>query len=144
MSLVEVVVALAIIGVMAGAAVLSVGAFDRSAAPDTEARLLAARINLAADTTLLEGRTLVLDWDERSYDVGYLNPSDGKQKASFIGGRKDLPPSLQLMGPRPVGALPIMEAGGAEPTAFIVRGRTSDWRVVFDGLAATASPATAP
>ena len=67
MTLVEIVVALAIVGVMSGIAVLSVGAADRGAGAETEARRLAARIGLSADRALIDGQAINLVWDERGY-----------------------------------------------------------------------------
>jgi len=127
MTLVEIVVALAIVGVMAGIAVLSVGAADRGASTETEARRLAARIALAADLALIEGQATNLVWDDRGYS---FDPS---------GVRHDLASGLSLAGPTPAGAMAIRDGFGPDLATFILEGGDSAWRVDFDGLNASAA-----
>ena len=66
-SLVEVLVVLAIIGVMAGVGVLGLGAADRGARAEAEARRLADRLQLAADEVLVTGTPHALVWDAEGY-----------------------------------------------------------------------------
>ncbi|SHF96947.1 general secretion pathway protein H [Loktanella atrilutea] len=66
-TLVEVLVVLVLIGVMAGAVGLSLGPVDRGDALQREATLLAARLNRAADETLLTGDVVAFVWDADGY-----------------------------------------------------------------------------
>lgn len=127
MTLVEIVVALAIVGVMAGIAVLSVGAADRGAGPETEARRLAARIALAADRALIEGQTINLIWDERGY------------RFDESGIRHELASGLRMAGPTPAGAIAIRDGSGSGLAFFMLEGGDVAWRVDFDGLNAFAT-----
>ena len=147
MSLIEVIVALAIIGVMSGIAVLSIGSFDRTDAPDTEAQRLAARINLAADMALIEGRQISLTWDEHGYsleDTGFNDTGNAARDTSEpLGGRHDLASSMHLIGPSATGTFVIRETSAAAVASFVVQGRQNEWQVDFNGLAASANPVQA-
>lgn len=127
MTLVEIVVALAIVGVMSGIAVLSVGAADRGAGAETEARRLAARIGLSADRALIDGQAINLVWDERGYSF------------DETGARHDLASGLKLAGPTAAGAIAISDDSGPDPASFRIEGGGAAWRVDFDGLNASAT-----
>lgn len=127
MTLVEIVVALALVGVMAGIAVLSVGAADRGVGSETEARRLAARIALAADRALIEGQTLNLIWDEQGYSL------------DESGTRHALASGIKLAGPTPAGAIAINADSGVALASFTFQGGGAAWRVDFDGLNASAT-----
>lgn len=137
-TLVEVIVALAIIAVMSGIAALSVGAFDRTRDPGAEAQRMAARINLAGDVALIEGRSLNLSWDEGGYSVDAIDPAADVRGAAAV--RHDIPEGLRLSGSSTTGSLAIGEASGAISASFLMEGRDGAWKVDFDGLAASANP----
>lgn len=67
-TLIEVLVVLILIGVMAGVVGLSLGSGGgRGDVVGREADLLVARLNRAADETILTGRTLSFVWDQSGY-----------------------------------------------------------------------------
>lgn len=66
-TLVEVLVVLVLIGAVAGAVGLGFGAGDRDANARTEATLLAARMRLASEEAVLEGRPVALVWSSQAY-----------------------------------------------------------------------------
>ena len=137
MTLVEIVVALAIVAVMASITVLSIGAADRGGGAETEARRLAARIGLAADEALIEGRSVMLAWDERGYSLtGDGVPTDGLTASSE---RHDLGANLKLSGPAARGSVMISESGDGRPVAFLISDSDREWRVDFNGLDASAA-----
>ena len=93
LSLVEMLVVLAIIGVLAGSTVLGIGAASRSSSIEAEARQLASRLQLAADEAMISGRSIAFVWDDAEY--GFLlwdgegwRPGEGEGFA-----RHRLPPS---------------------------------------------------
>lgn len=124
-SLVEVVVALGVVGAMLAAVMLSLGGMNWGGSAETEAQLLAARINLAADMVLIEGKTVDLTWDGDGYSLGEA------------GERHDVGPGLELIGPAPEGVVAI--SSGVSAVAFTIQGGESASRVEFDGLAASVS-----
>ena len=66
-SLVEVLVVLALLGVMAGAISFGLGRQVQGKSIDEEAELLISRLNRAADHSLLSGQKMQLQWDEGGY-----------------------------------------------------------------------------
>ena len=67
MTLVEILVVLAIVGVMAAVVTLGVGAADRGMGVETEANRLADRLRLAADDVMVTRRPLSLSFDGEGY-----------------------------------------------------------------------------
>lgn len=74
MTLVEVLVVLALVGTVAGAVGLSLGAAVRGADPRGEAELLAARMRLASEEALLTGQAVALVWSDSEYRFLELGP----------------------------------------------------------------------
>ncbi len=137
MTLVETIVCLAIIAAMAGATVVSVGAADRAVDPETEARRLAARINLASDWALIESEPANLAWDERGY--AFSSSRTDETHAPPFAGRHDLGGDLTLTGPTPTGSVAISDVSGTDEVTFVVISAQGAWAVAFNGLAAVAS-----
>ena len=75
-TLVEMLVVLVLIGVMAGAVALSIGPADRGGGAGREARLLAARLDRAADEVLLDGAPVALVWTPDNYRFLTLSAGD--------------------------------------------------------------------
>lgn len=153
LTLVEVVVALAIVGVMTGAAVMSLGSADRSGGAETEAVRLAARLGLGVDMALIDGAQLDLQWDERGYAFNRTADGASHEAQSTIGGRHDLAAGVRLSVTSETGARVFGKTGAvvtlrpedaATPVSFLLDGPGPDWRVQFDGLNASATPALAP
>lgn len=140
LTLVEVLVVLAIIGVMSGIAVLGLGGTSRGAGTQTEAHRLAESIQLAADEAMVTERTVALDWDVEGYSIVEWSAADGgwrPMEAGGFGGRHQLPPDISLEGmseaPVPIGENRTLE--------FTVSGDPTSWNVRFDGLNTEAAPA---
>ena len=138
MTLVEIIVALAIIAVMTSTAALSMGTADRGAGPETEATRLAARIALAADVALIEGTTVNLVWDEHGYVFVGTHQDGQSASPSTPKPRHDLGPDVRLAGPTLAGTLQIHEAAGTGLASFVLQGRDAAWQVDFNGLTASA------
>ena len=87
LSLVEVLVVLAIVGIMAGVTVLGLGALDRGASGEAEAMRLASRMRLAADEALVTSVPLALVWEEHGYRFLAWDPAggDGTWQVAFDG-----------------------------------------------------------
>lgn len=66
-TLVEVLVVLALMGIAAGAVGLSLGPAARGTSARAEADLLVARMRRASDEALLAGRPVALAWSDRGY-----------------------------------------------------------------------------
>jgi len=144
LTLVEMMVALAIIGVMAGVAVLGVGAVDRTVGVEVEARRLAAALSLAADRATMDRHARVFSWDDDGYAVAVPRapttidaaPSADQDAAA----RHELSAGLRLTVDRGEDALAVAPDGVGAPFEATLSGGVDRWRVSFDGLRATAAP----
>ncbi len=76
LTLIEVLVVLAVIGVGAGATMMGMGGADRSSAAQTEARRLARTLTLGVDEALITGLPLALLWDGSGYRFIGMTPGD--------------------------------------------------------------------
>lgn len=131
LTLAEMLVVLAIIGVMSGVAVLGVGAVDRTVGAEIEARRLAARLSLAADQASVDRRARVFAWTDEGWSVA---PAGAATSAE----RHDLPDGLRLSVDSAGEAVSVMPDGVGQPFQAVVAGGVERWRVEFDGLQATA------
>jgi general secretion pathway protein H len=132
LTLIEMMIVLAIIGVATGAVTLALGALGRDNRAEHEARRLAATIGLGVDAALIAGAAQPVVWDATGYRIG-------------MGARHPLDTSVTLA--RADGSdAPLILAPDATsaPAEFILEGDGARWQVAFDGLAATVLPGAAP
>ena len=144
-TLVEMLVVLAIIGVMAGVTVLGMGSAGRNASVQAEAQRFAASIQLAADEALVTDRRLGLGWDGEGYSFLEWNSGQGQWQphgSADLGGRHELPDEMSLEGASSEGPVPIGDGVAGEPVVFTFTGGSDRWNVRFDGLNAAAVPAS--
>lgn len=147
MTLVELLVVLAIIAVTASISVLALGSDDgmRSRA---EAKRLQARIQMAADRTMIEGEPLALSFTEDRYAFMSSAAGDWQPLPDDLGQTHELTGGLALSA-RPAGSFFMIgaEAGG-QPFALDLqdsdRPGTGGWTVIFDGMTARLAPLAAP
>lgn len=138
LTLVEMLVVLAIIGISSGAVVLAMGSAGGGGA-QAEARRLATRLALAADETMVTDRQIALDWDARGYrfldwtgKTWVESPTPALEPHRLPRGL-----SIEAAGERPL--LIGGDAGGA-PLDARIAGPDQTWRVRFDGINAAADP----
>ena len=141
LTLVEMLVVLAIVGVMAGVTMLSMGT-GGGVRTEREALRLAARLQLAADETMVTDR--VIAFAPRADGYGFITWNPGKRAwqpdpVAELGEPHTLPGGLTLAtdtGPRP---LPIGADGAGGPMRARLTGGDRGWTVAFDGTGATAT-----
>lgn len=144
-TLVEMLVVLAIIGVMAGVVVLGMGSAGRGPSVQAEAHRFAASIQLAADEALVTDRRLGLGWDANGYAFVQYDKGSGEWRphgSADLGARHELPEDMDIEGETGEGPVALNEGGVAEPIVFTFTGGSERWNVRFDGLNAAATPAT--
>lgn len=126
MTLIEMLVVLAIVGVSASLMVLGGGGLRETTA-QTEANRLADRLRLAADEALIDGRPMRLLLAPSSYE--FVGGS-----ADALRGRHVLPKGT-VMSARDA-EISVDPDGAAPPTRMTIRDRGQAWVVTFDGLGA--------
>lgn len=126
LTLVEMLVVLAIVGISAGMVTLAVGGRNDAAA-QTEANRLADRLRLAADEALIVGRPVTLTMNPAGYafETGTMNPAEWAM-------RYELPRGVRLSAE--ASELLIDPDGAAPPAIMTVHDRGRSWAVTFDGL----------
>jgi general secretion pathway protein H len=137
LTLVEMLVVLAIIGVMAGAVVLSAGS-GNGRGPEVEARRLAARLELAADEAMVTGRTIGFVGDKSGYRFVAWQAGKWQDDKAPALEPYTLPSGLSLGG---ASAAPIVVGadGGGNPLDLqLVPAKGTGWKIAFDGVTAEA------
>ena len=142
MTLVEILVVLAIVGVMAGVVTLGVGLGDRGLGVESEANRLADRLRLASDEVLTTRRPLQLAFDAQGY--GFVRgEGQADRVVDALAERHALPDGVRMVGLGVTSPVTI-DPDGAQPVAAFGRAKGDRrWRVEFDGLNAVATPVAA-
>lgn len=139
MTLIEMLVVLAIIGVMAGLTVLGMGGAARGANIESEARRLADRLQLAADEVMVSDRPIALAWDAKGYGFLAWDGRGWRAEDGAAFARHALPAGLRLTLPAR-GPLPIGYENGGLPFVARLAGAGQSWAIGYDGLSVTALP----
>jgi general secretion pathway protein H len=129
-TLIEMMVVLAIVGIGTGAAVLGLGRLGQDDQAERAARRLAGDLGLAVDDALISGTALNMVWTADTYQMG--NAAQHR-----------LPQDLQLS--RADGltdAIAISVTG--TPVTFVIIGPQNVWQVGFDGLTTDVQQVAAP
>ncbi len=143
MTLIEMLIVLAIIGVAAGAVTFGMGAVTRAPSVETEARRLATRLQAAADDAMLGDRTIAFTAGKHGYGFATVR-SDGKTvpRTDDALGYHQLPGGIVMtLDARPPVILGVDGAG--RPMQAIIESGRQRWQVVYDGMTARAFPVPA-
>lgn len=129
LSLMEVLVVLAIVGIASGALVLGLGGVDRGTTVQIEANRFADRLQLASDDVLVSGRPLSVVWNETSYGF------EGDESLDQALARSHpLPAGVLISGPEGLNSA-LIDPDSADPAlVFTLRKGPIAWTVRFDGL----------
>lgn len=138
MTLLEVMIVLAVIGIAAGAISLGIGAASRGPSVRAEATRLAERLQLAADQAMVDDRGVALVWDATGYGFALFDGAPRRGTSLDPLDRHHLPAGIRLDFPRREPIVPVMAGDrGAALSARLTQGDTV-WDVRFDGIAAKA------
>ncbi|WP_136163424.1 prepilin-type N-terminal cleavage/methylation domain-containing protein [Sphingomonas flavalba] len=142
LTLVEMLVVLAIIGIASGIAVLGFGS-GRGVNVQAEARTLAARLSLAADIEMVQDRRLLIAWDDRGYSFLGWNPNTRRwlpETGNSLAGRHIMPQGFRFAvdGASPA---PLASDGTGRGIVARISDGGQAWQVLFDGFVAVAVPA---
>ena len=152
-TLIEVLVVLAVIGVATGATMLGVNSADRGTRAEAEAIRLARHLTLGVDEALISGSPLALMWDAGGYRFVAWSGAAQSWAATLppaLTQRHDLRAPVTLSRPDTGKTDPVViAASGTGPAIAFQIGSpgltdTSRWIVDFDGFSATTRPERAP
>ncbi len=141
-SLVEVLVVLAVIGIAAGATLLGLNALDRDNRAETEAVRLARHLSLGVDEALISGRDHALLWDASGYAFQRrAGPGWVAATIPALAARHELraPTTMQRLDGE-TGPVRIPASATGPQLVFGIVGSGTSWVVTFDGFSATALP----
>lgn len=138
-TLVEMLIVLAIIGVMAGAVALSVGSATRAPSVESEARRLATTLQAAADDAMQGDRTIAFVIEKDGYGFATVQ---GKAMVPLKQGGlafHRLPAGIVVtLNVTPPVLLGVDGVG--QPMSAVLESGTQRWVVTYDGMTATAMP----
>lgn len=148
-TLVEILVVLALIGVVAGAVSLGLSPASRGPSPREEADLLAARMRRASDEVLLTGQAVALVWSERDYRfLALVEGGWAPHPVPLLGQAKTLGDAVHFQGESPQGGFAVdatgLPAGGGPLTLVIGRAGADAAQIVavtWDGVSVAVSEA---
>ncbi|MCG7347830.1 prepilin-type N-terminal cleavage/methylation domain-containing protein [Sphingomonas sp. ACRSK] len=143
MTLVEMLVVLAILGVAAGAVTLGIGAATRAPTVETEARRLATQLQAAADDAMLGDRAIAFTAGEHGYGFATLNAKGGWTPRAGAGmAFHPLPGGMVMaLSARPPVLLGV--DGTGQPLTAEISAGGDRWIVTYDGMTAEAVHAPA-
>jgi general secretion pathway protein H len=131
-TLIEMMIVLAVIGVATGALTLGLGALGRDNRAEQEARRLADAISLGVDDALISGEGRWVAWDAAGYTIGAMAPH--------------LLASPVALARADGETAPVELTADATSLAvdFVLQGGGAVWRVSFDGMSAIVVPGDVP
>lgn len=142
MTLIEMLVVLAIIGITAGASVLAIGS-GAGIDGQAEAKRLEARLQLAADESMLSDQPTALSLAPHGYSFLQWDEGRGTWRPSavaLLGEAHTIPRGMTLASSdgRRIMPLGTEEAMNDITVTLSTKGR--NWSIVFDGLTARLQP----
>ena len=142
MTLVEMLVVLAIIGVAAGAVTLGIGSATRAPSVESEARRFATQLQAAADDAMLGDRMVALTVDGGSYAFATVTSEGMIPKGAPRVAAHPLPTGMEMtLSAAPPFILGI--DGAAKPLVATLASGDQRWVVRYDGLTTSAVAAPA-
>lgn len=138
MTLVEILVVLAIIAITASVSVLALGG-DSNLRGLAEAKRIEARLQLAADQTMIDGMPRALSITPEEYrflqfdlSTGRWSPIDDRVLAETF----DIPEDMHLRSDDGQSIYPLGADGSGQPFVLNLDWEERSWTIAFDGVTA--------
>lgn len=144
MTLVEMLVVLAIIAITASVSVLALGG-DSNLRGIAEAKRIEARLQLAADQTMIDGRPRALSIAPGEYRFLQLDLTTGEWVPladRALSEPFELPSDMQLLGEAAQSLYPLGADGSGQPFELHLDWDDRRWNIAFDGVTARMAQAT--
>ncbi|WP_268794943.1 MULTISPECIES: prepilin-type N-terminal cleavage/methylation domain-containing protein [unclassified Sphingomonas] len=141
MTLIEMLIVLAIIGVAAGAVSLGIGAATRAPNVEAEARRFAVRLQAAADDAMLGDQLIALTTETHGYGFAQVGARGLTPRTDGPLGFHTLPGGMVMtLDVAPPVVLGV--DGTGQPLGATITGGDQTWRVRYDGITARATKVT--
>lgn len=138
MTLVEILVVLAIIAITASVSVLAMGG-DSNLRGVTEAKRIEARLQLAADQTMIDGMPRALSITAEEYRFLQLDPATGRWTPlddRVLAEPFDIPEDMHLRSDDGQSIYPLGADGSGQPFVLNLDWKERSWTIAFDGVTA--------
>ena len=138
MTLVEMLVVLAIIGITASVALLAIGA-GSGLQGQAEAKRLQSQLQLAADRTMLSAEPIAFAASTNSYGFVEWVAGRGEWQPSRLGSLGEihqLPDGMALQSSDPRSPLPLGADASGQGFALVLTAKQRRWTISFDGMTA--------
>jgi len=140
LTLVEMLIVLAIVGIAAGAVALGIGAATRAPSVESEARRLAGRLQAAADDAMLGDKAVAFTVQPHGYGFADAVGGGFAPRRGEAFGYHELPGGMVMtLNVNPPVVLGVDGVG--EPLSAVIESGGQRWLVTYDGMTATAAPA---
>lgn len=144
LTLVEVLVVLAIIGIVSAAAVPALFPSGGQRVARDAAQLLAGRMNLVMDAALTGQGNWRMEWWETGYAFRRIDGAEPRASSAVQPNRHDLPSGLVLVGAA-ASPVALLADGLGQPAQFQLRASSGPVaQVEFDGLTARVTSGGTP
>lgn len=138
MTLVEMLVVLAIIAVTASVSVLALGG-DSNLNAQAEAKRIAARLQLAADQTMIDGLPRAMMVTPEEYSFRQRDPASGEWVPiadRVLADPFDVPDGMFLTGAERQSIYSLGADGSGEPFVLTLASEDGQWSIYFNGVTA--------
>lgn len=149
MTLVEILVVLAIIAITASVSVLALGG-DSNLRGIAEAKRIEARLQLAADQTMIDGRPRAISITPEGYRFLQFDPATGRWNPlddRVLAEPFHIPADMRLRSGDSQSIYPLGADGSGKPFLLNLDWEERSWTIAFDGVTARMTqmvPGTAP
>lgn len=140
LTLIEMLVVLAIVGVMSSLVVIGLGAGAKEQNVQAEAQRLALSIQAGSDEALTSDNPVLFHWDERGYEITLSGlQADAPEAPSSTTQRHKFPEEVTVSAR---GGKSPVRLGDPEMAslAIVLASQGTRWRVEYDGINAVATP----
>lgn len=138
MTLVEILVVLAIIAITASVSVLALGG-DSNLRGLAEAKRIEARLQLAADQTMIDGMPRALSIAPERYRFLQFDPATGRWSPledRVLAEPFDIPADMRLRSGDGQSIYPLGADGSGKPFVLNLDWKERSWTIAFDGVTA--------
>lgn len=133
LTLIELLIVMAIIGIASGALALGIGAATRAPSVESEARRLAQTLQAAGDDAMLGDKMVAFTVQKHGYGFAEMGKDGPVEKTDGPLAYHELPGGMVMtLDVQPPVVLGVDGAG--QPVTAVIESGSRRWQVVYDGM----------